>query len=138
MKDTTVTFRISTELHNRINAYCKMKNINNQSEFFRQAAVRLITPDASDELLVFESLKDIHNKMRGLETQQDLFFSFFCNYCKLFLVYNPELPEGEKEGAARQSYQRFDNIFDAFKTSLYDTPSLFESLLADQFEEKNG
>lgn len=138
IKDSTITVRISPELHKRINAFCQMKKINNQSEFFRQAAVRLITPDVSDELLVFESLKDLHNKMRALESQQDLFFSFFCQYMKLFLVYNPELPINEKEAAARMSFQRFEKIFQSFKESLTETPSMFESLLADQFEEMNG
>lgn len=132
-----VSFKLSQDLANRIDSYCKMKRINSKSDFFRMAAINQITPDVSDENLVFESLKDLHNKMRNIESQQDVTFAFFCSFFRLFLIYNPELPIAEKEAAAISSMQRFDAVFSSFRESLKDTPSFFESLLADFFEVKN-
>ena len=131
-----VHFRISSDLKGRIRTYCKMKKINNFADFFRTAAVRLITPDVSDEELVFESLKDLHNKMQRVEQQQDITFAFFCSYWQMYLVYNGELPQQDKIPATIESKERFDKIFKGFQANLKNTPAMFESLLADYFEEK--
>jgi hypothetical protein len=136
MQNQDIHFRLSDDLKKRIEVYCTMKNISNLSEFFRVAAVRLITPDVSDEELVFESLKDLHSKMQRIEKQQDIAFSFFCSYWQMFLVYNGEIPSEEKIAATIESKERFDKIFKSFQDDLKNSPAMFESLLADYFEEQ--
>ena len=132
-----VDLRVSQELYDRIDAYCRMKKIDNLSEFFRQAAVSKITPDVSDEELVFQSLKSVHNKMHSIEMQQNLFFNFFCTYFRLFLALHGELPAEQKVPATKAAMERFNNIFMDFKKNIQQDPSMFESLLADYYEEKN-
>lgn len=132
-----INLRISDELYDRVNAYCAMQRIDNMSEFFRQAAVTKITPDVGDETLVFESLKSVHKKMHSLERQQEIFFNFFCTYFKLFLALHGELPSDQKAPATRSAMDRFEKIYTEFKNGLRQDPSMFESLLADYFEDRN-
>lgn len=136
MQKKIITLRIAHELDDRIDAYCKMKHIESRSDFFRLAAVDKITPDISDEVLVFESIKSVHEKVHTLSTQQDIFFSFFCFYFKHFFLYNAELPVDQQEAAALSAKDRYRCAMESFKKEIQSSNSMFESLLADFFEEK--
>lgn len=136
MQTERMAFRVSIDLSNRIKGYCKMNKNISLSEFFRQAAVDKITPDTSDEVLVFESLKDVHEKIHTLSTQQNVFFSFFCFYFKHFFLYNAEIPVEQLEAGALSAKDRYRSVMESFKKELQSSHSMFESLLADFFEEK--
>lgn len=136
MQDKRRTIRISATLDNRIAVYCAMNHIENMSDFFRQAAVDKITPDVSDKALVFESLKDVHEKIHKVASQQNISFAFFCFFIKHFFLYNGELPIDQLEAAALSAKEQYKSFFEGFKKEIKTSPSLFESLLADYFEEK--
>ena len=137
MHDIRFTIRVPNELDTQIREYCKIHKIENLSEFYRRAAVKEVTPDTSDALLTFESLKDLHDKMHRLESELSVFFHLFCFYVKHFFVYNPEIPPANLQGAALSAKQRYDEMFSEFKKTFADSPSIFHSMLADYFEEKD-
>ena len=136
MQDVYKHFRISRDLDKRISGYCKLKNISNESELLRRAIIKEITPDISDELLTFESLKDLHSKMQRLENELSIFFNFFCYFTKHFFVYNPELPPETMNTAAISAKKRYEEMFQEFQKSMQNSPSIFQSMLADYFEER--
>lgn len=137
MQDMRYTVRISKDLDKKIREYCKFQKIENVSEFFRRASVKEVTPDTSDALLTFESLKDLHDKMHRLESEMSVFFHLFCFYVKHFFVYNPEIPAANLQGAALSAKQRYDEMLVEFKKTFADSPSIFQSMLADYFEERD-
>lgn len=137
MQSVQHNFKLSNELDKQIREYCKMQKIENLSEFFRRAAVKEVTPDTSDALLTFESLKDLHDKMHRLESELSVFFHLFCFYVKHFFVYNPEIPAANLQGAALSAKQRYDEMLVEFKKTFADSPSIFHSMLADYFEERD-
>lgn len=134
-KYSYVGVRIEPSLKDKIKGFCMNHGIDNESEFIRLAISEKLMPEIEDTEFVFESLKQLHDKIHVIEQQQEMFFSFFCFYLRHFLIYNPELPEEHKEVAAASAMQRYQKIFTAFKSSIKDTPSMFESLLADYIEE---
>ena len=136
MQSVQHNFKLSNELDKQIREYCKMQKIENLSEFFRRAAVKEVTPDTSDALLTFESLKDLHDKMHRLESELSVFFHLFCFYVKHFFVYNPEIPSANLQGAVLSAKQRYDEMLSEFKKTFADSPSIFHSMLADYFEER--
>lgn len=137
MHDIRFTIRVPNELDTQIREYCKIHKIENLSEFYRRAAVKEVTPDTSDALLTFESLKDLHDKMHRLESELSVFFHLFCFYVKHFFVYNPEIPPANLQGAALSAKQRYDEMLSEFKKTFADSPSIFHSMLADYFEERD-
>ena len=137
MHDIRFTIRVPNELDTRVREYCKMQKIENLSEFYRRAAVKEVTPDTSDALLTFESLKDLHDKMHRLSSELSVFFHLFCFYVKHFFVYNPEIPPANVQGAALSAKQRYDEMLSEFKKTFADSPSIFHSMLADYFEERD-
>ena len=137
MQTVQHNFKISQELDRQIREYCKWQKIENLSEFFRRASVKEVTPDTSDALLTFESLKDLHDKMHRLESEMSVFFHLFCFYVKHFFVYNPEIPAANLQGAALSAKQRYDEMLAEFKKTFADSPSIFQSMLADYFEERD-
>jgi hypothetical protein len=137
MQSVQHNFKISNELDKEIREYCKTQKIENLSEFFRRAAVKEVTPDTSDALLTFESLKDLHDKIHRLESELSVFFHLFCFYVKHFFVYNPEIPPANVQGAALSAKQRYDEMLSEFKKTFADSPSIFHSMLADYFEERD-
>lgn len=133
--DKRLSVRIPEELYVRIEFFCKKKKIESISDFVKAALVKYITPDVEDELLVFESLKDVHSRLHLVMQQQDIFFNFFCFFIKHFFVYNAEVPEEHKGAAAASALQRFDEMMSDFQKGLNkNNNSMFESLLADFFE----
>ena len=50
-------------------------------------------------------------------------------------LYHPEIPENLKAAASVSAQERFERAFKTYQESLKQTPSMFESLLADYFEE---
>ena len=137
MHDIRFTIRVPNELDTQIREYCKIHKIENLSEFYRRAAVKEVTPDTSDALLTFESLKDLHDKMHRLSSELSVFFHLFCFYVKHFFVYNPEIPPANVQGAALSAKQRYDEMLSEFKKTFADSPSIFHSMLADYFEERD-
>ena len=136
MQTVQHNFKVSYELDKKIREYCKMQKIENLSEFFRRASIKEVTPDTSDALLTFESLKDLHNKMHRLESEMSVFFHLFCFFVKHFVVYNPEIPQEYLQDAALSAKSRYEQMLSEFKKSFADSPSIFQSMLADYFEER--
>ena len=136
MQTVQHNFKVSYELDKKIREYCKMQKIENLSEFFRRASIKEVTPDTSDALLTFESLKDLHNKMHRLESEMSIFFHLFCFFVKHFFVYNPEIPQEYLQDAALSAKSRYEQMLSEFKKSFADSPSIFQSMLADYFEER--
>ena len=136
MQTVQHNFKVSYELDKKIREYCKMQKIENLSEFFRRASIKEVTPDTSDALLTFESLKDLHNKMHRLESEMSIFFHLFCFFVKHFFVYNPEIPQEYLQDAALSAKSRYEQMLSEVKKSFADSPSIFQSMLADYFEER--
>jgi hypothetical protein len=130
------TIRIPTQLINQIDAYCLKHGIKNKSSFIRHAISAALTPDVEDPELVFGSLKQVHEKLHTLETQQDILFNFLSFYVRNSFAYHEEIPEDLKKTAADMSIHRFNKFYKSFQDNLRNSPSMFESLLADFFEER--
>jgi hypothetical protein len=127
--------RIPLELSKQIEAYCLKHGIKNKSVFIRHAVSAALSPDVEDPELVFGSLKQVHEKLRNLETQQDILFNFLSFYARNSFAYHGEIPEEMKKAAADTAIQRYNKFFKSFQDNLRNSPSMFESLLADFFEE---
>lgn len=131
-----ITTRISKKESNLIKEFCLRHHLKDRSSFIRYAITEVLTPDVEDKTLVFESLKQVHDKLHAVESQQDILFSFLCYFIRHFLIYNPEIPAEQKESAARSAAARYDKFFKSYQKSLIkDSSSMFESLLADFVEE---
>jgi hypothetical protein len=130
------TIKISENLDKEMNAYCLKHHIKNTSEFIRYAITQTLTPDIEDPVLVFESLKQLHEKLHNIESQQDILFTFLCFYVRNSFAYHSEIPDTLKQSAGESAIQRYERFFKSFKDSLKDASSTFESLLADYFEER--
>jgi hypothetical protein len=127
--------RISTELMKHIKAFCLRHNIKNHSEFLRYAITQTLTPDIEDPELVFQSLKQLHEKIHTLEVQEEILFNFLAFFIRNQFAYHSEIPDSMKQAASDSAVQRYSKFFTAFKESLKQAPSLFESLLADYLED---
>lgn len=134
IKYHTHSFKVAREMEKDIEVYCAKHRIESQSEFFRFAISQAIRPDIEDPELVFSSLQQLHNKMNNIERQQEILFSFLCFIARYFLVYHAEIPNEFKEASSISANQRYNKMFKAFQGSLKQSPSMFESLLADYFE----
>jgi hypothetical protein len=133
--DAPLRGRIPKGLEKEIDAYCARHKIESRSAFYRFAISQALKPDVEDPELVFASLKQLHDKMNSIERQQEILFSFINFWARYFLSYNAEIPAELKEAAGKSAMERHERAFKSFQESLKNTPSMFESLLADYFEE---
>jgi predicted DNA-binding protein len=133
MEKTSI--KIPSQLADQLNAYCLKHGIKNKSVFIRHAISAALSPDVEDPELVFGSLKQVHEKLRNLETQQDILFNFLAFYVRNFFAYQNEIPEELRKTAADGAIQRYNRFFKSFQDNLRNSPSMFESLLADFYEE---
>lgn len=136
IKYHTHSFKVSEEMEKDIKAFCLIHRIDSRSEFFRFAITQAIKPDIEDPELVFSSLKQLHDKMHILERQQEILFSFIGFIAQHYLAYHSEIPEEFKQASSVSAIYRYEKMFKAYQESLKNSPSMFESLLADYFEEK--
>ena len=127
-------FRLTTDQKKEIDAYCSRHKVESRSDFFRFAIAQILKPEIEDPDLVFASLKQLHDKMNSIEKQQEILFSFMSFLARYFLSYHAEIPEELKESAASSAMERYEKVFKSFQANLKNTPSMFESLLADFFE----
>lgn len=128
-------FRIAKEMEEEIEAYCAKHKIESRSEFYRYSIAQTLKPDIEDPDLVFASLKQLHDTLNNVERQQEILFSFIGFLSRYFLSYHPEIPGEMKEAAGRSAMERYERVFKSYQESLKNTPAMFESLLADYFEE---
>jgi hypothetical protein len=128
-------FRITQEVLQQIEYYCAKHGIKNKSEFYRFAISLALKPDVEDPELVFSSLKQVHDTLHTIERQQEILFSFIGFLGRYFLTYHAEIPEELKYAAGTSAIQRYEKLFTKFQESLKNSPSMFESLLADFFED---
>jgi len=134
IKGEASRFRLTKELEKEIEAYCMKHKIGSRSAFYRFAIMQTIKPDVEDPDLVFSSLKQLHDKLHTVERQQEILFSFMSFLARYFLSYHAEIPSELREAAATSAVERFEKVFKKYQESLKNTPSMFESLLADYFE----
>jgi Arc/MetJ-type ribon-helix-helix transcriptional regulator len=127
-------FRLPQGLEKEIDAYCARHKVESRSEFYRFAISQTLRPEVEDPDLVFASLKQLHDKLNVVERQQEILFSFISFLSRYFLSYHAEIPAELKEAAGTSAMERFERVFKSYQESLKNTPSMFESLLADYFE----
>jgi len=135
IKYHTHSFKINGEMEKDIEAYCAKHRLESQSEFFRFVISQVLRPDIEDPELVFSSLQQLHNKMHTVERQQEIIFSFIGFIARYFIAHHSEIPDQLKQAASVSAVQRYEKMFKAFQQSLKESPAMFESLLADYFEE---
>lgn len=135
IKSSHHNFKLPRELELEIKSYCAKNKIENLSEFYRYAINQTVKPDVEDNELVFSSLKQLHDKIQIVIQQQEILFSYMSHLARYFLSYEPEIPNEMKISAAESATTRFDKTFESFKNSIKNSPSMFQSLLADYFEE---
>ncbi|MCD1654431.1 ribbon-helix-helix domain-containing protein [Treponema zuelzerae] len=128
-------FRLSREQKKEIDAYCARHRIESRSEFYRFAISQALRPEIEDPDLIFASLKHLHDTMNTVARQQEVLFSYITFLARHFLSYHAEIPNELKEAASISAVERFERVFKSYQASLKNSPSMFESLLADFFEE---
>lgn len=136
IKFHTHSFKVSKEMGEEIEAFCLKHCIDSRSEFYRFAITQAIKPDVEDPELVFSSLKQLHDKMHIIERQQEILFGFIGFIAQYYLAYHSEIPEELKQASSVSAIHRYEKMFKAYQESLKSSPSMFESLLADYFEDK--
>ena len=128
-------FRLSREQKKEIDAYCARHRIESRSEFYRFAISQALRPEIEDPDLIFASLKHLHDTMNTVSRQQEVLFSYITFLARHFLSYHAEIPNELKEAASISAVERFERVFKSYQASLKNSPAMFESLLADFFEE---
>jgi hypothetical protein len=123
-------------MKNKIEAFVLQNNMENEACFIRYALNKVLVPDVEDKELVFESLSQLHEKIRLVEEQQEIIFKFLNFQHRNLLAYLPEIPQELRGSAALSAKTRHGRFFDGFQEELKKSPPLFESLLADYFEEE--
>jgi Arc/MetJ-type ribon-helix-helix transcriptional regulator len=136
MTMSKISFKVPAELADQIDAHCLKRGIKNKSVFIRHALGAALSPEVEDPELVFSSLKQVHEKLHTLEMQQDILFNFLSFYVRNSFAYHSEIPEELKTSAADIAIQRYAKFYKSFQDNLRNSPSIFESLLADFFEER--
>ncbi len=134
-KTTPHRFRIDEAQNKEIDAYCARHRIESRSEFYRFAIAQALRPEIEDPDLVFASLKHLHDSMHTVSRQQEVLFSYITFLARHFLAYHAEIPQELREAASISAVERFEKVFKSYQASLKTTPAMFESLLADYFEE---
>ncbi|GHU40337.1 hypothetical protein FACS1894190_07110 [Spirochaetia bacterium] len=127
---------IDRQLNESIESYCRENNIESRSEFLRYAITRTITPDVKDATLTFESLRQLHDKQKKLEEQNELSFLLLKHFIHFWMLYHGDIDAEHKDAALRSGKIRFNKFFDSFKDMIKRSPALLSSLLADMFEDK--
>ena len=135
-KSEASRFRLTREQEKEIESYCARHKIESKSEFYRFAISQTLKPDVEDPDLVFSSLKQLHDTLNTVARQQEILFSFTGYLARYFLSYHAEIPQELKNSAAISAMERYEKLFKSYQESLKNTPSMFESLLADFFEEQ--
>jgi hypothetical protein len=131
-----ILIQIDDEMYNKMKSYCKERDVANISEFVRNAITKAITPDVSDAALKFESLRDLHNNQKKTNQNLEILFKYLSYFIQYYMLYAEDIPKDMVKAAALNSGIKYDKFFKNFKNILKKTPSFFESLLADEFEEK--
>jgi hypothetical protein len=132
---TQHSVKTTIEFEKQIDAYCARHNIQDRASFYRFAASQLLKPDVEDPELVFSSLKHLHDTLHKISRQQEILFSFTGFFFRNLLAYHPEIPNEVKDAAVKSAYDRYERAFKSYQDNLKNTPAMFESLLADYFEE---
>ena len=128
-------FRLTIQQAKEIDAYCARHRVESRSEFFRFAISQALRPEIEDPDLIFASLKHLHDTMNTVSRQQEVLFSYITFLARHFLSYHAEIPNELKEAASISAVERFERVFKSYQASLKNSPAMFESLLADFFEE---
>lgn len=116
--------------------YRSENGIENRSECIRQILMSHIQKETDDKNLTLQSLSTLHDRLtKSLENEEILLNLILKTYQNL-LVYQVEIPEEMKETAARNGLRKYRKLMEAFKKSLKENPERFESLLADNIEER--
>lgn len=135
-KDIRHRFRLTRDQEKEIESYCARHKIENLSEFYRFAIAQTLRPEVEDPDLVFSSLRQLHDTLNTVARQQEILFSFTGYLARYFLSYHAEIPQELKNSASISAMERYEKLFKSYQESLKNTPSMFESLLADFFEEQ--
>jgi metal-responsive CopG/Arc/MetJ family transcriptional regulator len=134
-KTDVYSFRLQDEQIKEIDAYCAKHRIESRSEFYKFAIGQALRPEIEDPDLIFSSLKHLHDTLNKVYRQQEILFSYITFLARHFLSYHAEIPQEYKESASISAVERFERVFKSYQASLKKSPAMFESLLADFFEE---
>jgi hypothetical protein len=131
-----VITRLTGEQKRLFDGYCSENNIENVSECVRQILLSHIQKDIDDRNLTLQSLSTLHDRVTKSLENEEILLNLILKFYQNLLAYQPEVPEEAKEMAAKQAVRRYKKLIEVFKKSLRENPEKFESMLADNIEER--
>jgi Arc/MetJ-type ribon-helix-helix transcriptional regulator len=137
-KEMFVSLKLTEQLNNDLDSFCKSRNIRNKSELIRIAIRNYIEPDVRDETLLLVGVKDMQIKLQKIIDMLQTIFSFLFSMHKNNLAYHSDIPENLKSEAAASASKRFDSFYNAFQKNLRSDPSFFERILHQYYSGDNN
>jgi metal-responsive CopG/Arc/MetJ family transcriptional regulator len=131
-----VSIRFSDEQWAMLEEYRAENNIENRSECIRQVLMSSIQKETDDKNLTLQSLSTMHDRLTKSLENEEILLNLMMKMYQNLLVYQAEIPEEMKASAVRDAVRRFKKLMEAFKKGLKENPERFESLLADNIEER--
>jgi Arc/MetJ-type ribon-helix-helix transcriptional regulator len=131
-----ITIRLTDEQKRLLDGYCDENNVENISEAVRQILLSRIQKDIDDKNLTLQSLSALHDRITKLYENDEVLLNLIVKLYQNLLVYQAEIPEEMKEAAVKSGVRRFKKFMEAVKKGLRENPEKFESMLADQIEER--
>jgi Arc/MetJ-type ribon-helix-helix transcriptional regulator len=131
-----ITIRLTDEQKRLFDNYLNENNIENVSECIRQIIISHIKKDIDDKNLTLQSLSTLHDRITKIHENEEVLLNLILKFYQNLLVYQGDIPEETKEAAVRNAVRKFRKLLEAFKKSLRENPEKFESMLADNIEER--
>jgi Arc/MetJ-type ribon-helix-helix transcriptional regulator len=131
-----ISIRLTDEQNRLLDGYCNENNVENKSEAVRQILVSRIQKDVDDKNLTLQSLSTLHDRITNLRENDEVLLHLILRLYQNLLVYMPEIPDEMRETAVRSGVRRFKKFMEAARKTLRENPEKFESMLADNIEER--
>ena len=112
-----------------IKSYCREKGIESQSELIRQAVVKYIDGEYSDNSLKLIGLREIKESLSKLHDMVSVVFSYQHLMHLNILAYHPEIADELKDAALASAKIRHEKFYSSFQERLRNDPPFFEKLL---------
>ena len=120
---------LTKRMEDDISAFCRVKGIESESEFIRQAVASYIEREVSDETLRLRGLANVQSDVAALRDMIEVLLRYVRAMHMNLLAYHPEIEDELSEAAYKSAVFRHEQFFSVFQGSLRSDPAFFERLL---------
>lgn len=116
------------------------KERRTKSDIIREALSLYFTKDIGDKELLYSALNNSKRLIEYVDKKLEVFFNLWFFSLTSIFASIPDIssyPKEEQVGITKNAIKRKNAMFNAFKKTIKEQPSLFEALLTDFIEHEN-